>query len=72
MRASTAHAQQLVGEDLGTPTVVVDDVAFFGPVLTSIPRGEEAVRVFDGARLLAGCRAFSELKRARSDGLTFA
>ncbi|MCG5449535.1 disulfide bond formation protein DsbA [Micromonospora sp. NBC_00821] len=72
MRASTAHAQQLVGEDLGTPTVVVDDVAFFGPVLTSIPRGEEAIRVFDGARLLAGCRAFSELKRARSDGLTFA
>ena len=72
MRASTAHAQQLVGEDLGTPTVVVDDVAFFGPVLTSIPRGDEAVRVFDGARLLAGCGAFSELKRARADGLTFA
>ncbi|MEW2144422.1 disulfide bond formation protein DsbA [Micromonospora vinacea] len=72
MRASTARAQHLVGEDLGTPTIVVDDVAFFGPVLTSIPRGEEAVRVFDGARLLAGCRAFSELKRARSDGLTFA
>nr|WP_208641428.1 disulfide bond formation protein DsbA [Micromonospora arborensis] len=72
MRASTARAQQLVGEDLGTPTVVVDDVAFFGPVLTSIPRGEEALRVFDGARLLAGCRSFSELKRARSGGLTFA
>ncbi|WP_435870977.1 mycothiol-dependent nitroreductase Rv2466c family protein [Micromonospora musae] len=72
MRASTARAQQLVGEDLGTPTVIVDDVAFFGPVLTSIPRGDEALRLFDGARLLAGCRAFTELKRARTDDLSFA
>ncbi|MFC4020795.1 disulfide bond formation protein DsbA [Micromonospora sp. GCM10011542] len=72
MRASTSRAQKLVGEDLGTPTVVVDDVAFFGPVLTSIPRGDEAVRVFEGARLLAACGAFSELKRARANGLSFA
>ncbi len=71
MRASTSRAQQLVGEDLGTPTVAVDDVAFFGPVLASIPRGDEAVRVFEGVRLLAACRAFSELKRARADDLSF-
>lgn len=72
MRASTTRAQQLVGEDLGTPTIVIDEVAFFGPVLTSIPRGEEALRVFEGARLLAGSQAFSELKRVRADGLSFA
>ncbi|NJC73531.1 DsbA family protein [Planosporangium thailandense] len=72
MRASTARARQLVGEDLGVPTVVVDDVAFFGPVLSRIPRGDEALRVFEGARLLAGCRAFTELKRARTDDLSFA
>ncbi|WP_091661739.1 mycothiol-dependent nitroreductase Rv2466c family protein [Micromonospora auratinigra] len=71
LRAGTDRARHLVGEDLGTPTVVVDDVAFFGPVLTSIPRGEEALRVFEGARLLAGCRAFAELKRARSADLSF-
>ncbi|MEU0546378.1 hypothetical protein [Micromonospora sp. NPDC005979] len=72
MRASTARAQRLVGEDLGTPTLVVDGVALFGPVLSSIPRGDDALRVFDGARLLAGCPAFSELKRARTDDLSFA
>lgn len=72
MRASTARARHLVGEDLGVPTVVIDDVAFFGPVLSAIPRGDEALRVFDGARLLAGCRAFTELKRARIGDLSFA
>ena len=72
LRESTDRAQRLVGEDLGTPTIVVDDVAFFGPVLTSVPRGEDALRIFDGAALLAGCRAFTELKRARIDELSFA
>ena len=29
LRASTARAQQLVGDDLGTPTIVIDEVAFY-------------------------------------------
>lgn len=72
MRASTRQAQELVGEDLGTPTVQIDDAAFFGPVLTSVPRGQEALRIFDGARLLAGSSAVSEMKRARTAELSFA
>ena len=54
-----------VGYEVGTPVIGVEGVAFFGPVVSPIPRGEAAGRLWDGVRLVAGTDGFYELKRTR-------
>ncbi len=54
-----------VGMDVGTPVIAVEGVAFFGPVVTPAPKGEDAGRLWDGVLLVAGTPGFYELKRTR-------
>lgn len=71
LRASHKRGIDLVGEDVGTPVVSVDDVAFFGPVVSPAPKGEDAGRLWDGSVLVAGTPGFFELKRTRTIGPIF-
>ncbi|RRS02049.1 mycothiol-dependent nitroreductase Rv2466c family protein [Glycomyces terrestris] len=76
LRASHERGIGLVGTDVGTPVVAVENdegvkVGLFGPVVTPAPQGEAAAKLWDGVYAVTTTPGFYELKRSRTDGPNF-
>ncbi|MER5193364.1 DsbA family protein [Streptomyces sp. NPDC002755] len=76
LRASHKEGIEKVGQDVGTPVIAVpgpdgEQIAFFGPVVTPAPKGEEAARLWDGTVAVASVPGFYEIKRSRTKGPDF-
>lgn len=73
LRDSHDRGMKPVGLDVGTPVIHTSGpdgrpVAFFGPVITPAPKGDEAGRLWDGVLLVTSTPGFYELKRTRDQG----
>ncbi|RVU19271.1 disulfide bond formation protein DsbA [Streptomyces antnestii] len=76
LRASHQEGIDKVGQDVGTPVIAVpgadgEQIAFFGPVVTPAPKGEEAGKLWDGTLLVASVPGFYEIKRTRTAAPSF-
>lgn len=71
MRASHFDGINRVGQDVGTPVIAVNGVAFFGPVISPAPTGDEAAKLWDGVVAVASYPGFFEMKRSRTVGPIF-
>ncbi len=67
IRADTEVARERAGDDTGTPVLTFappDGPSFFGPVISRVPRGPEAVTLWEAVETIARHSWFSELKRS--------
>lgn len=69
IRAETELALERTGKDVGTPILTfhpgsANEGSFFGPVISSIPRGDDALRLWDAIEVIATTSGMAELKRS--------
>lgn len=70
--ASHERAISMVGQDVGTPVISFGQgTAYFGPVVSPAPKGEDAGQLLDALGTMATLDGFYELKRTRGDGVDF-
>ncbi len=67
VRETFERVIEQVGDSLGSPLLITSDGnTVFGPVLSPVPQGAEAVAAWEAVRTLADLASFHELKRGRS------
>ncbi len=69
IRAETELALERTGKDVGTPILTfrpraADEASFFGPVIARIPRGDDALKLWDAVETVATTSGMAELKRS--------
>ena len=68
IQAETDEALSRTGKDLGTPIISFtrdgEMQSFFGPVISSVPRGADAVRLWDALWEVVTFPGFAEVKRS--------
>lgn len=65
--AESELALSRTGRDVGTPIITFqppDGVSFFGPVISRVPDGDEAIELWDAVTKLAAFPGFAEMKRS--------
>jgi protein-disulfide isomerase-like protein with CxxC motif len=76
IRSETELAFSRTGDDVGTPILTFKpgrpgEGSFFGPVISSIPRGDDALRLWDAVEVIATSSSVAELKRSKRGTLDF-
>lgn len=76
LRNESELAFTRTGKDVGTPIITfhpgtATESSFFGPVISCVPRGEAALRLWDAVEVLATTPGMAELKRTLRDPLDF-
>ena len=68
LRAESDEAFRRTGPDVGTPIITYDPPngnSLFGPVISSVPEDDDALRLYDALRTMVDLESFSELKRSK-------